>query len=187
MPAVGETPRYMAAARGALDERVRENRSGRSQTGAANWSSSARFPDASGETTLRIEQMAFWSVVCRATIRQPTKALLKPHVAESFKPLPRFSSWTIALEASKSFRSCLAMDSRRLQRFTFTLASQQPQIRPHSHGAESNVDVGETDREQTHPCPHHVAPVEAAHALITLEAERCVGRLIEESADQMTQ
>ena len=43
---------------------------------------------------------------------------------------------------------------------------QDPDVRPHAHRAEPDVQVTEADREQAAPGPQHVPPVEAAHARV---------------------
>ena len=49
---------------------------------------------------------------------------------------------------------------------------EDPQVRPHAHRAEPDVQVTEADREQAAPGPQHVPPIEAAHARVRGEPQR---------------
>src|SRR5687767_1167044 len=65
--------------------------------------------------------------------------------------------------------------------------SNQPPVRPDAHGAQSHVHVGEHDGAQAHPCPEHVAPVEATRATPCLVAERSFRGLVEKSTKEVAQ
>ena len=43
---------------------------------------------------------------------------------------------------------------------------KEPRIVPDAHRAKANVQIGETDPEQTKPCPKHVSAIEAAYARV---------------------
>ena len=47
---------------------------------------------------------------------------------------------------------------------------------PETHGAESYVEVAESDPEQAHPSAEHMAAVQAAHAGVAFGAHRCFSK-----------
>src|SRR6185436_10229132 len=66
-------------------------------------------------------------------------------------------------------------------------ASPEPDVRPHAHRAESDVQVAESHREETAPRPHHVPPVETADARIRRQTNRHTRKLIDAAAHNVTQ
>ena len=58
---------------------------------------------------------------------------------------------------------------------------------PETQGAESYVEIAESDPEQAHPSAKHMAAVQAAHAGVAFGAHRCFRNLIQETADQVTE
>ena len=58
---------------------------------------------------------------------------------------------------------------------------------PETHRAEAYIEVAEADPEQAHPGAEHVAAVQTAHAGVALGANRHLGNLIQETADQMAE
>src|ERR1043166_996987 len=65
--------------------------------------------------------------------------------------------------------------------------SKNPPIVPHAHGTEPDVKIGEPDPAQTRPCPDHVPPVEATGAGIDFVTRGRFGKLVEKTADEMTE
>ena len=51
--------------------------------------------------------------------------------------------------------------------------------------AETDVNVCQTDAEQTDPRPQHVLAVEAAHAVVSLAAHGRLGFAIEKTTDEV--
>ena len=68
-----------------------------------------------------------------------------------------------------------------------TQSLQDSPVRPNAHRAEADVEIGESDREQTHPRPAHVLAVKAAHAIIRLGDRRRPRQQVPASSDQMPQ
>src|SRR5260370_38952592 len=65
-------------------------------------------------------------------------------------------------------------------------ASPEPDVRPHAHRAEADVQVAEAHREETEPCPPHVPPIETADARIGSQPNRHTRKLIDAAANDMT-
>src|SRR5262245_29992268 len=58
---------------------------------------------------------------------------------------------------------------------------------PHAHRTKPHVKIGEPDPEQAHPGPEHVSAIEAAYAAIRFLTERRLGKLIDATADKVSQ
>src|SRR5215216_7591818 len=84
-----------------------------------------------------------------------------------------------------------AQHDRRETQFSAStpLASSlnDPEIVPDSHCTEPHVQIGETDPEQTHPCPKHVAAIETAHTCISAVACWRTRKLVQKPAGQVSQ
>src|SRR5579863_507522 len=65
--------------------------------------------------------------------------------------------------------------------------SEDSPVFPDTHRAHADVKVRERDPEEAGPRPIHVTRVEAAHAIVSLLANRRVRKLIEQSAHKMTE
>ena len=59
-------------------------------------------------------------------------------------------------------------------------------VGPDTHRAETHVEIGEADPEEAHPSPHHVAPIQAADAVVAGLAHRPAGEAVEITADDVT-
>src|SRR5579871_426546 len=64
---------------------------------------------------------------------------------------------------------------------------QDSPIRPDAHGAHPYIEIGEADGEEAEPGPHHVAAVEAAHAIVRGSADGALGHAVEHAADQVAE
>src|SRR5262249_31115964 len=60
-------------------------------------------------------------------------------------------------------------------------------IGPHTHRAQTHVQVGKCDREETAPGPILVTPIETTDAIVGALADRGAGEPVAESANQMAQ
>src|SRR5439155_12587454 len=63
-----------------------------------------------------------------------------------------------------------------------TPASVDPDVRPHAHRTQPDVQVSEPDGEEARPRPHHVLAVEAVHARVRAKADRRTRELVDTSA-----
>src|SRR5205814_6326858 len=59
-------------------------------------------------------------------------------------------------------------------------------IVPDSHCTEPHVKIGETNPEQAHPRPKHVAAIETGHTCIGAVARWRARKLVQKSAGQMS-
>ena len=56
---------------------------------------------------------------------------------------------------------------------------------PHAHGAKAHVKIAETNPEETHPRPQHVAAIKTGDTAISLITRWRARKLIAKSANQM--
>ena len=56
---------------------------------------------------------------------------------------------------------------------------------PDTHGAKTNVNVGEADPEQAQPCPKHVLSIEAADRVEAARTRLIFREGIKEASNQM--
>src|SRR5262249_30270933 len=70
-------------------------------------------------------------------------------------------------------------------RITVVETLEDPPVMPDTQRAESHVQVRESDPEQAHPGPEHMAPVQTTHAGVSFGADWLLRDLIQKSADQM--
>ena len=71
--------------------------------------------------------------------------------------------------------------------FQRAITPKESAIVPDAHRTEAHIKIAEADPEQTHPCPEHVASIKAADAGVGAVTGWRLCKLIEKSADQMSQ
>ena len=85
------------------------------------------------------------------------------------------------------FRS--AQHDRLETRFNLSTLQRlnDPEICPDSHCAQSHIEIGKTDPEETHPSPKHVAAIQTSDTGVSAVTGRRLCELIPKTADQMSQ
>src|SRR5215471_11442737 len=58
---------------------------------------------------------------------------------------------------------------------------------PDADRAQAHVEISKADPEQTEPCPEHVALVETSYTCVSAIAGRRFGKLVQESASQVSE